>query len=235
MQLESDELRLIDKNNKNNRTMDMKTRNFFLTLLVALTGTAACPAQEGESTKEGVPVVEEIVTDSNVADDTIIGGGNIQKTTRLGSWSVTYTNDSISNEEAEELLEEFFDMHEGAMGMLGGLLGAGAAAGGLLIAGLVLLCIFGIPLLGIILVVWLVIRIFRRNTPATNATERTAADTDGQGRDRTIFNKGVKNVCLGVGLAIFLGIMMGNVGVGIGVLVACIGIGELLVDYFSKK
>ena len=50
-----------------------------------------------------------------------------------------------------------------------------------------------------------------------------------------LFNKGVKNICLGIGLAIFLGIWMGDFGVGIGILVACIGIGELLVDYFAKK
>ena len=49
------------------------------------------------------------------------------------------------------------------------------------------------------------------------------------------FNKGIKNVCLGVGLAVMLGIIMGDFGVGIGILIICIGIGELLVDYFAKK
>jgi hypothetical protein len=42
-------------------------------------------------------------------------------------------------------------------------------------------------------------------------------------------------VCLGVGLAVMLGIIMGDFGIGIGILIICIGIGELLVDYFAKK
>ena len=214
----------------------MKTKNIFLTLLIALTSTVMCPAQEGESTKEGVPVVEEIVTDSSVTDHATANGANIQKTTHIGSWSVTYTNDSINNEDVEELFENLLDMHED---MLGGLLGVGAATGGLLIAGLVLLCVFGLPILAIILIIWLIIRIFRKDTTASSTGQTTTrndtTDISETGRGRTIFNKGVKNVCLGVGLAIFLGMCLGNFGVGIGVLVACIGIGELLVDYFSKK
>ena len=55
-----------------------------------------------------------------------------------------------------------------------------------------------------------------------------------QNMKQSLFHR-VRNVCLGIGLAVFLGIWMGDFGVGIGVLVVCIGIGELLVDYFAKK
>jgi hypothetical protein len=80
----------------------------------------------------------------------------------------------------------------------------------------------------------LLLLIFRRRK--TNASVNTATETqDASTTDRTLFNKGVKNICLGIGLAIFLGIWMGDFGVGIGILIVCIGIGELLVDYFARK
>ena len=45
----------------------MKTKELILALAMTLMSTTAGLAQEGESTKEGVPVVNEIVTDSTVA------------------------------------------------------------------------------------------------------------------------------------------------------------------------
>ena len=211
----------------------MKTKNIFLALLVMLMDTVMCPAQEGEATIEGVPVVEEIVTDSNATDDAVIGGANARTTTRVGSWSVTYTNDSIDAEVVERFLEETFDEKFG--NLLGGMIGGGAALGGLLITGLVLLCVFGLPLLVIALIVWLIIRLVRKSPTAASTSQATATSMDEQSRDRTLFNKGVRNVCLGIGLAIFLGMWIGDFGVGVGALVACIGIGELLVDYFARK
>ena len=212
----------------------MKTKNIFLAMIVALMSTAICPAQEGESTKEGIAAVEEIATDNST--------DNSARTTttahRSGSWTVTYTNDTISGDDAEELLEELFEEHEGLAelmgGLAGGLAGLGAATGGLLIAALVLFCIFGLPILAIILIIWLIVRASRRSS--SNAGQAVMQnEVDATGRDRALFNKGVRNVCLGIGLAIFLGIWMGDFGVGIGILIVCIGIGELLVDYFAKK
>ena len=212
----------------------MKTKNIFLAMIVALMSTAICPAQEGESTKEGIAAVEEIVTDNSTDNS----ASTTTTAHRSGSWTVTYTNDTISGDDAEELLEELFEEHEGLAelmgGLAGGLAGLGAATGGLLIAALVLFCIFGLPILGIILIIWLIVRASRRSS--NNAGQAVMQnEVDATGRDRALFNKGVRNVCLGIGLAIFLGIWMGDFGVGIGVLVVCIGIGELLVDYFAKK
>ena len=212
----------------------MKTKNIFLAMIVALMSTAICPAQEGESTKEGIAAVEEIVTDNSTDNS----ASTTTTAHRSGSWTVTYTNDTISSDDAEELLEELFEEHEGLAelmgGLAGGLAGLGAATGGLLIAALVLFCIFGLPILAIILIVWLIVRASRRSS--SNAGQAVVQnEVDATGRDRALFNKGVRNVCLGIGLAIFLGIWMGDFGVGIGVLIVCIGIGELLVDYFAKK
>ncbi len=212
----------------------MKTKNIFLAMIMALMSTAICPAQEGESTKEGIAAVEEIVTDNSTDNS----ASTTTTAHRSGSWTVTYTNDTISSDDAEELLEELFEEHEGLAelmgGLAGGLAGLGAATGGLLIAALVLFCIFGLPILAIILIVWLIVRASRRSS--SNAGQAVVQnEVDATGRDRALFNKGVRNVCLGIGLAIFLGIWMGDFGVGIGVLIVCIGIGELLVDYFAKK
>lgn len=210
----------------------MKTKNIFLAMIVALMSTAICPAQEGESTKEGIAAVEEIVSDNGTDNDA--NSSNTTTQHRSGSWTVTYTNDTISSEDAEELLEELLEEHEGLAKLMGGLAGVGAATGGLLIAALVLFCIFGLPILAIILIIWLIVRASRRSS--NNAGQAVVQnEVDATGRDRALFNKGVRNVCLGIGLAIFLGIWMGDFGVGIGVLVVCIGIGELLVDYFAKK
>lgn len=210
----------------------MKTKNIFLAMIVALMSTAICPAQEGESTKEGIAAVEEIVSDSSTGNS--VSSNQTTTQHRSGSWTVTYTNDTISSEDAEELLEELLEEHEGLAKLMGGLAGVGAATGGLLIAALVLFCIFGLPILGIILIIWLIVRASRRSS--NNAGQAVMQnEVDATGRDRALFNKGVRNVCLGIGLAIFLGIWMGDFGVGIGVLVICIGIGELLVDYFAKK
>ena len=210
----------------------MKTKNILLAMIVALMSTAICPAQEGESTKEGIAAVEEIVSDSSTGNS--VSSNQTTTQHRSGAWAVTYTNDTISSEDAEELLEELLEEHEGLAKLMGGLAGVGAATGGLLIAALVLFCIFGLPILAIILIIWLIVRASRRSS--NNAGQAVVQnEVDATGRDRALFNKGVRNVCLGIGLAIFLGIWMGDFGVGIGVLVVCIGIGELLVDYFAKK
>ena len=50
-----------------------------------------------------------------------------------------------------------------------------------------------------------------------------------------LWNKGIRQALLGVGLAFFLGFMMGKLGIGIGVLVMCIGIGNLLISRSSRK
>ena len=184
----------------------MKTKNILLAMIVALMSTAICPAQEGESTKEGIAAVEEIVSDSSTGNS--VSSNQTTTQHRSGAWAVTYTNDTISSEDAEELLEELLEEHEGLAKLMGGLAGVGAATGGLLIAALVLFCIFGLPILAIILIIWLIVRASRRSS--NNAGQAVVQnEVDATGRDRALFNKGVRNVCLGIGLAIFLGIWMG--------------------------
>lgn len=49
------------------------------------------------------------------------------------------------------------------------------------------------------------------------------------------FNKGIKNVCLGTGLAIFFWFLTGALGItAIGFLIICIGVGQILTSKYSK-
>lgn len=215
----------------------MKAKNTVLALVMTLMSIVAT-AQEGESTMEGIPVVEEIVSDSGTTETS-----GTQSVTRVGSWSVSYTSDTIDTTEAIELLEEIFDeeLPEGFEGLLKTMMGA--ATGGLII---VLIVLFGIFILPIILIIVILYFIYK-GRKAKYDTYKSIAES-GQTipeeelrkmsepvTDRTMFNKGIRNICLGVGLAVLLGIMLGDFGIGIGILVACIGVGELLVDHFGKK
>ncbi|MBR5235265.1 MAG: hypothetical protein IKV24_03590 [Bacteroidaceae bacterium] len=205
----------------------MKAKNWVLALIMALTSTVYAASQEGQSTVEGVPVVDEIV-DTGDADTE-----PVNSSAKLGTWYITSSTDSVSGtiELSEDLFEEVFDdMPDFVKGLIG-LTGVGFATGTLFVVLAVLLCIFGLPLLLIIGLLYLIFR--KRKEPTT--TYQPTEETTTSSTDRTLFNKGIKNVCLGIGLAICLGIWMGDFGVGVGVLITCIGVGELLIDHFSRK
>ena len=213
----------------------MKVKQWMMVLVMVLVGTAVVMAQEGESTMEGVPVVEDLVTDEVAPDDT--ASTSVTATARVGSWHITaYSDDSLMThktiELTEEMMDEFFDDMPGLFKGLLGLSGIGMASGAIFMVIVMLLCIFGLPLLLLALLLYL---LFRRRRSDEKPRAATPDEGSASPRDRTLFNKGIKNVCLGIGLAIFLGIWMGDFGVGIGILVVCIGIGEVLVDYFAKK
>ncbi|MBR5842120.1 MAG: hypothetical protein IKY64_05835 [Bacteroidaceae bacterium] len=204
----------------------MKAKNWMLALIMALTSTAYAVSQEGQSTVEGVPVVDEIVETGDADTEPV------NSSTKLGTWYITSSTDSVSGtiELSEDAFEEVFD---DMPDFLKGLFGLGIASGGLLIVLVVLLCIFGLPLLLIIGLLYLIFR--KRKSPASPESAQPADPQATPSTDRTLFNKGIKNVCLGIGLAICLGIWMGDFGVGVGVLITCIGVGELLIDHFSRK
>ncbi len=208
----------------------MKARQWMMTLIVAFTSTALV-AQSGISTMEGVPVVEEIVTDSNTTD---VAEAVVKTAAKVGTWRVTtYVNDSIDSTETLEFTEEIFeDMPDFFKGIFG-LTGLSIASGTILLVFIILFCIFGLPLILLFVLFYLILR--KRKPNASVSTSQATDTQDASKPDRALFNKGVKNICLGIGLAIFFGLWMGDFGVGIGILVICIGIGELIVDYFARK
>jgi uncharacterized membrane protein YfcA len=107
------------------------------------------------------------------------------------------------------------------------------ASGAILFVVVVLFCIFGLPLILLLVLLYFLLR--RRRTDEQRQTERPTDASADSPRDRSLINKGVRNICLGIGLAIFLGIWLGNFGVGVGVLIVCVGVGEVLVDYLGKR
>lgn len=205
----------------------MKAKHWMMALIVALMSVAIGTAQEGQSTVEGVPVVDEIVTDSSASDEP--AAAKAKSTAKVGTWHITtYTTDSLGTSDTIELTGEMIDDMPDFLKGLFKLTGIGIASSTILLVVGVLLLIFGLPLILLFLLLYLIFRRRKSDTSAPQATDTPATD-------RALFNKGVKNTCLGVGLAICLGIWMGDIGVGIGILVACIGIGELLIDHFSRK
>lgn len=214
----------------------MNVKHWMVALVMALAGVAVAMAQEGESTMEGVPVVEELVTDAVASDDTAAIATTTP--THVSSWRITaYTDDSLMAQKTIELTEEMMDeFFEGIPGLFKGLLGlsgVGMASGAILFVVVVLFCIFGLPLILLLLLLYFLFR--RRRTDEQPQAAATAEESAGSPRDRTLVNKGIRNICLGIGLAIFLGIWMGDFGVGIGILIVCIGVGEVLVDYLGKR
>ena len=106
----------------------MNMKHWMMALVIALAGTAVATAQEGVSTMEGVPVVEELVTDEVAPDDT--ASTSVTATARVGSWHITaYSDDSLMThktiELTEEMMDEFFDDMPGLFKGLLGLSGIG--------------------------------------------------------------------------------------------------------------
>ncbi len=53
--------------------------------------------------------------------------------------------------------------------------------------------------------------------------------------DDDLRSKGIRQVALGIGLTFFLGWMIGDIGAGIGILVLCIGLGNLVIARNARK
>lgn len=53
--------------------------------------------------------------------------------------------------------------------------------------------------------------------------------------DDELWQKGIRQTFLGIGLMIFLGYTAGEIGVAIGALVACLGVGKLVIVKTSKR
>ncbi len=104
-----------------------------------------------------------------------------------------------------------------------------------------LLAIFGLPFFIIAMVLW-----FRYKNK--QARYKLAAEALATGRsipqdlieqpknaDERVLHKGIKNICLGIGLGVFLWVLTETEGIAaIGFLIFCIGVGQVLIAYSSK-
>ena len=66
-----------------------------------------------------------------------------------------------------------------------------------------------------------------------NRKERYKGNTPNTKEDSNDYTAGLRQIFLGIGLAIFLGIVAGKIGFGIGALVFCIGLGKVVIAKMS--
>ena len=207
----------------NHRSLNASTQGFKDALTEALGDSVSFVEQNAAGEYSNCTAIANDLVAQDV--DLILANSTLALqtcTSATGDIPILGTSDTI--ELTGEMIDDMPDFLKG----LFKLTGIGIASSTILLVVGILLLVFGLPLLLLFLLLYLLFRRGKSDTSAPQATDTPAPD-------RALFNKGVKNTCLGVGLAICLGIWMGDIGVGIGILVACIGIGELLIDHFSRK
>ncbi len=170
----------------------------------------------------------------------------------------------LSNDDIDEIAEEFSrNFHFEWPGLFGGTLGILGGILGIFIAIFVVLLLFGIftaPIWIIALIIWLIVRNSRRNTPQVTQTTSTGAPLNAQttagtatgaastdstathayvnqpypNENREMWKSGIMYCCVGIGL-VLLFLSIGFEGLwGIGALVACIGVAKLVIASTTK-
>ena len=155
------------------------------------------------------------------------------------SGTVVTVNDSISAEydDIDEFLEDIFDGHAKGIRKLFN----GFEKYGWLFALIPILLLFVFPLLVLFLILFFVYK----GNKAKQKTYQKMIDS-GQPIPQETYNRmteegyklrneGLRDICVGIGLAIFLGIIIDELGIGIGALIAFIGLGKLLAWYSSRN
>ena len=208
----------------------MKQVVYFLTLLLGLTApTTLILAQNNLDSALVVTSIE----------------GEEEDTDTTGSWTFGKTtisvNDSITAEYEYDDIEDFFDDIFGAHPNGLGKLFHSFEKFGWLYALIPILLIFVFPLLVLFLIFFFVYKgqkakyrsyekMAASGHPIPQETLERMAESDYKMR-----NEGIRDICVGAGLAIFLGLIMDDLGIGIGALVAFIGLGKLIAWYASRK
>jgi len=118
--------------------------------------------------------------------------------------------------------------------------------GGLAGMGFVLLILFILFVLAPVLILALILYFVYKNRKQRMRLAEMAikngqpipqefVDTSHPGQDDDLRAKGIRQVALGIGLTFFLGWLVGDIGAGIGILVLCIGLGNLVIARNAKK
>lgn len=200
------------------------------TLLVILPATAQNPV-------DSALIVTEIATDDDDLDN---------DTTQTGTWTfgtsgqIDASDDDADMEEMEEWFEKLFDEEDGFFRPFFKI--AEKASNHLWVFALIpILIFFVLPLLILFLILYFV---YKGRKAKYNTYQKMAASgqpipeetlKEMSEEDMKMRNEGLRDICLGVGLAIFLGIILDEIGVGIGALIACIGLGKLLSWNATQK
>jgi Protein of unknown function (DUF1304). len=105
-----------------------------------------------------------------------------------------------------------------------------------------IIMVFGLPAFVIAVIMWF--RYKNRQAKYRLASEALAAGheipkelfEETATKDVQIYNKGIKNVFLGIGLGVFLWFMTEEIGLAaIGFMIFCMGLGEVIISYSMRK
>ena len=128
--------------------------------------------------------------------------------------------------------------------------------GEIIIAFIVLLCIVVIPLLIVfalpLLIIWLIARSRRNRERERNALLKAMMDNGNdvspyvnnmlamekldKAKDYDTYNDGIKKICIGVGLMVFIYLLTNTIGLAaIGFIIVCVGVGQILTSKKGKK
>lgn len=160
----------------------------------------------------------------------------------------TATNNANADDNANHSGYSHHVVYEGedAERVVSGIFGDmdGAAFMGMLIPILAIVCVgFLLPVILVLLVFYFINRnrkekyrlaemAIKNGQPIPDALLKDSKNDDW---DSTSYNAGIRQMFTGVGLAIFLGIIMGDLGFGIGALVFFIGLGKYVIARQERK
>ena len=164
------------------------------------------------------------------------GGDTVLSRTSQHGWSVTVNGTPVPDEEAEHIVNGIMSS------VFDGLDSTVIGPMSLVLAVIVIMFVIA-PVLIIGIILFFVYKNRKQRMRLAEAAMKSGQPIPDEftskpkptEEDNDLRQKGIRQTCLGVGLMIFLGNTAGNIGLGIGALVTCIGIGNLLIARSQKK
>lgn len=190
-------------------------------------------AEQSSATPQNLPAVAATPADSAAAE-ALEAYSDTTDAPIAGSVDTTYTSAGWDDHSyGSDKIEDFF------MNVLGGTIGVGGVILAIVIVLAVLLC-----LLAPFIVVILLIRYFINNHNKQVQLAEKAMETGQpipseimpQTQDSPDYykKKGIKNIAIGIGLALMFSLWDADALAGVGLLVACWGIGQLVIAKMTK-
>ncbi len=210
----------------------MKQYLIAIAMVLALSSNATATAQKHRHT----PRTEQVSDTVKHNQDAIEAFSDTTATTNSNA-----TDDDDNTTYRHRVVVEDEDAEQVVKGIFGDM--DGAAFMGLLIPILAIVCVgFLLPVILVLLVFYFINRnrkekyrlaemAIKNGQPIPDALLKEHKDD----WDSTSYNAGIRQMFTGVGLAIFLGIVAGEVGFGIGALVFFIGLGKWFIARQDKN
>lgn len=208
----------------------MKQYLIALTFLFALNASAA-GVQPRHRHHPQVEINDSTSQTNSTSQDEIEAFSDTTNTSLVGTEDTVYTSEIYSDDESK--------MEEIITGILGGTIGVG----GVIIAVLVILAMLLCALAPFILIALIIRYLIKRHN--NNVTLAEKAMETGQPIPEELKpltpespdyykRKGIKNIAIGVGLALMFFVWDAELLAGVGLLIACWGIGQVIIAKTTK-